>query len=373
MVETDTVIIGASAAGLACAAALHRQGVEYKIVERSDRVAACWRKHYDRLHLHTNRGSSNLPFLKMPERFSKYPSRDQVVEYLELYARKFGIEPIFGCEIESVTQQGDSWLVKGSGKEFQASNVIFCTGNTRQPRMISKDGLDTFKGEILHSSEYVNGKPFKDKDVLVIGFGNSACEIAICIHEHGGRPSMSVRSPVNVIPRDVFGIPALQVGIVTSKLPPALADKLNKPLIDMIVGDITKVGLRKLPYGPMEQIAKYNKIPLLDIGTMRLIKSGGIKIYPDIESIDNDAISFVDGSGGRFDAIIMGTGYTHGLTKFVEIGDERLKDIARRIDKREMLGKDGLYFCGFYVSPAGMLREIKIEAIAISEHIARDA
>ena len=370
MVETATLIIGASAAGLACAASLKKQGEDYVIVERSEHVAACWRSHYDRLHLHTNRGSSHLPFMKMPRHFSKYPSRDQVVEYLQAYQRKFDIDPVFNRTVSSVRRVGQQWHAEtDSGEIYCAHNVIFCTGNARIPHFVDKPGIDGFAGEVLHSSEYKNGTRFTDKNVLIIGFGNSACEIAICIHEHGGRPSMSVRSPVNVIPRDVFGIPALQVGIVTSHLPPRLADRLNKPLIDLIIGDIAKCNLRKLPYGPMEQIVQHNKIPLLDIGTMHLIKEGEITVYPDIRSISNNVLSFEDGRSDTFDAIIMGTGYSHALGDMIDLSDDRLEDLAVPIHKRKMLGKDGLFFCGFYVSPAGMLREIRIESVEIARRI----
>ena len=89
--ETDTLVIGASAAGLAAAACLRKAGVEFEIVEASDVVATAWRHHYDRLHLHTPRSASSLPGLAMPSTWPRYPSRDQVVLYLEAYARHFGL------------------------------------------------------------------------------------------------------------------------------------------------------------------------------------------------------------------------------------------------------------------------------------------
>jgi indole-3-pyruvate monooxygenase len=86
---------------------------------------------------------------------------------------------------------------------------------------------------------------------LVVGFGNSGGEIAIDLWEHGARPSLAVRSPVNVIPRDLLGIPILAIGILQSKLPPRWADALNAPHLRVVMGDLTRYGLRKLPQGPI--------------------------------------------------------------------------------------------------------------------------
>ena len=121
---------------------------------------------------------------------------------------------------------------------------------------------------------------------MVVGFGNSACEIAIDLYEQGAKPSMAVRSPVNVIPRDVFGIPVLELSLAMNSLPPRFADTINAPLLRLLVGDITKLGLKKLPYGPLEQIQKNASIPLLDIGTIKHIRQGHIRIHDDIDQIE---------------------------------------------------------------------------------------
>ncbi|MEJ0101358.1 MAG: hypothetical protein WDO19_01865 [Bacteroidota bacterium] len=98
------------------------------------------------------------------------------------------------------------------------------------------------------------------------------------MYEYGAYPSLSVRSAVNVLPRDIFGFPVLEIGKLTSIFPAKVADKINAPLIRMLVGDITKLGLKKSPYGPLEQIKKQKRIPLLDTGTIKLIKQGHIKV-----------------------------------------------------------------------------------------------
>ena len=364
----NTLIVGASAAGLSCAAQLKHSQIPFEVIEQHSNVGNAWRNHYDRLHLHTNKSSSNLPFSKFPDKVAKYPARQEVVQYLEQYCLDHDIKPRYNTTVQRVVSSNGSWIIKTDKGELESHNVIICTGNTNQPKQVVKPGMDTFPGKIIHSSEYHNGREFAGKKVLVIGFGNSACEIALCLHEHGAFPSMSVRSAVNVIPRDILGIPVLQLGILMASLPPRLADNLNKPLMNILVGDIEKYGLKKLPYGPMEQIARNRSVPLLDIGTMDLIKAGKIKIYGDIQSIEGDLVKFYHDSV-QFDAIIMGTGYRTGLEKFISIDQQRLDDIRLSIKNRKFFGVDNLYFCGFHVSPSGMLREIGLESKIIAAAI----
>ena len=97
---TETIIVGASAAGLAVGACLRHAGLPFVLLEQSDRVASAWRRHYERLHLHTTRRLSGLPFLPMPRSYPRYPSRARVVEYLESYARQMGLRPRFGQGVE---------------------------------------------------------------------------------------------------------------------------------------------------------------------------------------------------------------------------------------------------------------------------------
>ena len=369
MKKTHTLIVGASAAGLACAAQLKKRQIEFEIIEKHEHVAHAWRSHYDRLHLHTNKGSSHLPFLRFPKDAPKYPSRDEVVAYLENYVEAMNLKPQFKLAAQHISRDTYRWITQTSSVPIESKHLILCTGNTNIPHYVSKSGLDSFTGKILHSSEYKNGKEFKGQKTLVIGFGNSACEIAICLHEYGAIPAMSVRSPVNVIPRDILGIPVLSIGIVQSKLPPRMADQLNKPLLNLLVGNIEKHGLKKLPYGPIEQIVKHHQIPLLDIGTMKLIKQKKVQIYGDISHVEQGEIQFEDGRKESFDAIIMATGYKTGLEQIIEISPERKEDIQLNIKQRKYCGVDNLYFCGFHVSPTGMLREINMESGIIADKI----
>ena len=371
MTTTHTLIIGASAAGLAAAACLQKEGVEFVILEKYPQVATKWRNHYDRLHLHTSKKWSALPFKSFDESLPKYPARQQVVDYLDDYAGEMNIHPVFNTEVFSVKKEAGNWIIETNNGTYQSANIIIATGLNHKPKIPEFEGMNSFTGKILHSSQYKNGQKFVGQNVLVVGFGNSACEEAICLHEHGANPALSVRSAVNVLPRDIFGFPVLEIGKLTSIFPARVADKLSAPLIKMLVGDIKKLGLRKSTYGPREQIEKQRRIPLLDIGTIKLIKQGDVKVYGDIVRIAGNTVYFENNKQHDFDAIILATGYHHNLESFLNPTDDQLNDLNKAADKRSYFGKDGLYFCGFYVSPMGMLREIGIEAMKIAKDITK--
>jgi hypothetical protein len=231
--------------------------------------------------------------------------------------------------------------------------------------------METFPGRILHSYEYKSGRYYKEQKVLVVGFGNSACEIAIDLYEQGAIPSMAVRSPVNIIPRDLLGIPILELSLLLSHLRPHIADTINAPLIRLLFGDITKLGLKKMSYGPFEEIQKDGKIPVLDIGTIKHIRKGHIKIYGGVDHIEGNTVHFVDGTKENFDAIVAGIGYYRDYADIIEVDKSRFEDLKVCVNKQKYFGKDGLYFCGFWVGPTGQIREIGLDAQKIARDIAK--
>src|SRR6266540_5184966 len=95
-VAAEVVVVGAGPAGLAVGACLRRAGIDFVLLEKEQEVGATWRRHYDRLHLHTDRAHSSLPYLPLPRHHPRYPSRQQVVEYLDAYARAFSLVPRYG-------------------------------------------------------------------------------------------------------------------------------------------------------------------------------------------------------------------------------------------------------------------------------------
>ena len=370
MSNHNTIIIGAGAAGLAVGACLKQAGISPIILEQGDQVGRTWRRHYDRLHLHTDKKNSELPFAPFPKDYPRYPSRDQVVKYLEDYAKRFDLDIRFHQQVTSARWEDGQWLVQTQDTLHASPNLVVSTGYARQPLIPAWPGLGSFPGKVIHSSEYRNGSVFERQRVLVVGFGNSGGEIAIDLYEHGAKPCIAVRNAVNVIPRELAGIPILSIGILQNKLPAHVADAMNAPILRMAVGDITRYGLRKLPYGPATQIRQDKRIPLIDVGTMKLIRARHVTIYPGVEEVSGNRIKFKGGKEAEFDALILATGYRPQVSDFLPGAPSAVDQDGAPTSTGKESQIPGLYFCGYYVSPTGMLREIAKEAKQISRAIA---
>ena len=363
--DSHVVVIGAGPTGLAVGARLKQENIPCVILEQNDKVGSAWHHHYDRLHLHTDKRNSELPFLPYPKDYPRYPSRAQLIEYLESYTQKFQLDIRFRQEVISARYEKDQWEVQTHDSFYHATNLVIAAGCNQEPIFPSWPGQDSFKGTIFHSSQYKNGEPFKGKKVLVVGFGNSGGEIAIDLWEHGAQVSLAVRNAVNVIPRELFGIPVLSIGILLSKLSPRVADAINAPILRIAIGDITKYGLRKLSYGPLTHI------PLIDIGTLDLIKNGQVTVYEGIKEFTKAGILFNDGKQTQFDAVILATGYRPSVNAFLTgISAVVYNENGMPFASGQETKIPGLYFCGYYVAPTGMLREIRMEAKRISASIA---
>ncbi|MGC2785310.1 MAG: NAD(P)/FAD-dependent oxidoreductase [Roseiarcus sp.] len=367
----DAIIIGAGPAGLATAAALQARGLSATILEKSDAVGAVWRRHYDRLHLHTDRARSGLPGLPIPKGHGRYPSRARVVEYLEAYAAKFVLKPIFNAPVEAVRRDGRTWRVQ-AGKNSQTTPVVVvATGWADYPHSPAWQGMEQFGGPILHSSVYRNPAPFAGKRVLVIGYGNSGAEIALDLAEAGIDVSLSVRSPVNVVPRELFGLPILFFPAAEQWLPPRVADFLNAPAIRLAVGSLATAGLTKADKGPLQTLAEDGRPPLIDIGTLDAIRDGRIKMRGDVASFTATGVAFKQSPAEPFDAAILATGFRPDLRALLPDAKGALTATGAPLVSGQATAEPGLFFCGAIPSSLGQFRQIGIEAQRIAHAVAR--
>jgi cation diffusion facilitator CzcD-associated flavoprotein CzcO len=368
--ETDTIVIGAGPAGLAVGAALRARNVPFMMLERHDRVGSSWYGHYDRLHLHTPKGHSALPFLDYPRTYPRYPSRDQFIAYLDAYARAFDIQPHFGQDVVRCTPTAsDGWEVETQATTWRARHLVVATGVSRVPCMPGHPGRDSFAGTILHSRDYLNGKSFRDKRVLVVGFGNSGAEIALDLWEHGAQPSISARGEVNVIPREVLGIPVTQLALAGRHLPTRMADRVNALMIRLAIGDLTRHGIRKRPDGPFVEVLEHRQVPVIDVGTVALIKRGLVQMRPAITRFDHAEVCFADGRRESYDAAILATGFRTGLQSLLPDNLALLDAAGYPRALGPTASTPGLYFCGFNLVPTGLLREIALDALRIAAQI----
>lgn len=372
-----TLIIGAGPAGLAVAEKLRAIDEPFAIVERGDNVGSAWRRHYEALRLHTDRDHSSLPGQGWPEHTPRYPTRDQFLDYLQAYADRIEAKPFFGQEICLCQPTPEGWRTESStGRIFESRRVVVATGASTNPHVPAWPGLETFAGRVLHSSDYTNGGHFARQRVLVVGFGNSAGEIAKDLVAHGADVTMSVRGEVNVLPQEVIGVPVLALGIPLAALPIPVSDALTTPLLRRTVGDLGKLGLRRSQLGPFEEIRERGRIPLIDSGTLALIRDGKISIRPGLTRYDGDRVVFDDGSSEVFSAVVLGTGFRPRLDRFLELPANDTIFDSDGTPEPDLSGRattvPGLYLCGFCVPVTGVLREIGIEAQRIADAIERD-
>jgi cation diffusion facilitator CzcD-associated flavoprotein CzcO len=374
MLKRDAIIVGAGPAGLALGAAMKKRGLSFEILEKGPAVGMSWRNHYERLHLHTLKKHSGLPGLKMPDDYPRYPSRLQVVAYLENYAETFQLEPRFNEEVKNAERSADhgEWDVKTSAEKYRAPFFVVATGNAGKPNLPSWARVGTFAGELLHSTDYKNAAPFSKKKVMVVGFGNSAGEIALDLSEAGLKPLLSVRGPVNVVPREFLGSNFLEVAILMQNMKDSHADVISEIASRLSFGKLEKYGLKKLPYGGVIQARQHGQVPLADIGTMAAIRRGEIRVRPGVKAISGNDVEFEDGRVEEVDAIVLATGFQARLDRFLtKVAPGILDERGAPFKSGVAVAEPGLFFCGFYVSPRGMIREIGIEAEKIGDAIRR--
>lgn len=367
-------VVGGGPGGLAVAAALREQGVRAVVLEKSESVGASWRRHYDRLRLHTTRRWSALPGLAMPRRFGRWVSRADMVRYLEKYAEHHGLEVVTGVEVSRIDRsaEGTGWqLTASGGRVLDGRAVVVATGYNHTPRVPDWSGRDTFTGELLHASEYRNPTPYAGQDVLVVGIGNTGAEIAVDLVEGGAsRVRIAVRTVPHIVRRSTAGWPAQATGILVRRLPVRLVDRAGGVMAKLAVPDLSAQGLPRPATGLYSRV-RDGAIPVQDVGLIDAVKAGRVEPVAAVESLDGDAVVLADGTRLTPDAVIVATGYLRSLESLVgHLGvlDERGRPVAA--GGRAPEKAPGLYFTGFTNPISGMLRELALDARKIARSVA---
>lgn len=373
--DRPVYVIGGGPGGLSVAYALRARGIRAVVLERSDRVGSSWRRHYDRLRLHTTRRLSALPGLPMPRRFGRWVARDDVVRYLEKYAEHHRLEIVTGVEVSRVerTPDGTGWLLHATGgRELTGAAVVVATGYNHTPRLPDWPGRDTYDGEFLHASEYRNAKPFAGRDVLVVGVGNTGAEIAVDLVEGGAsRVRLAVRTPPHIVRRSTAGWPAQYSGVLVRRLPVGLVDRLCRVQAKVAMPDLSAHGL-PLPDAGLYTRVRQGAVPVQDVGLIDAVRKGAVEVVAAVEGFEEGEVVLAGGDRIRPDAIVAATGYDRGLEGLVGalgVLDDRGRPVVH--GGRAPKQAPGLYFTGFTNPISGNLRELALDAERIARAVAR--
>ncbi|GGT21359.1 monooxygenase [Streptomyces kurssanovii] len=370
--DRPVYVVGGGPGGLAAAAALRERGVRAVVLERSESVGASWRRHYDRLHLHTTRRLSALPGLPMPRSFGRWVSRDDVVRYLDKYAEFHALEIVTGVEVSRIEPAGNDWVLHATGgRRLTGRAVVVATGFNHTPHLPDWPGRDTYQGRLLHAGEYRNPGPFAGKDVLVVGVGNTGAEIAVDLVEGGAaRVRLAVRTVPHIVRRSTAGWPAQRTGILVRRLPVRLVDRAGEVMCRIAVPDLAAQGLPRPDTGLYSRV-KEGAVPVQDVGLIDAVRTGRVEPVAALESFDDGKAVLADGTRISPDAVIAATGYRRGLEDMVgHLGvlDERGRPVVH--GGRTPAQAPGLYFTGFTNPISGMLREMAIDARKIAKALA---
>jgi putative flavoprotein involved in K+ transport len=318
----QAVIVGGGQAGLAVAHALVGAGVDVVILEASARVGDAWRHRWDSLRLFTSAAHAGLPGLPFPADKQEFPTKDQMADYLETYAKHFGLPVRLGVAVDRLTRDGDRYLVTAGDRRFQAEQVVVATGAYQQPLIPSlASQLDPSIVQ-LHSAAYRNPSQLPDGDVLVVGAGNSGAEIALEVAAAGHRTWLSGRSTGHV-PRAVH----------------VANDHLLWWVAEHLLTLDTPIGRRLRPR------ALSHGAPLIRV-TPRDLTAAGIRRVPRLAGVEGGRPALADGRVLEVRAVIWATGF--GL----EFGWIRLPIFdqhgAPLHDRGVVRSEPGLFFVGLH-------------------------
>ncbi|CAL9085031.1 unnamed protein product, partial [Musa textilis] len=340
------LIVGAGPSGLATAACLKDRGVPSLILEKETCIAPSWKLWtYERLRLHLPRQYCELPFMAFPPDLPTYPTKQQFISYLDAYVEHFDIKPLFGVEVGNAEYDPSIgfWRVQTNDLEFICRWLVVATGENAEAVWPDIRGISKFRGRALHTSSYVKGDDHRGEKVLVVGCGNSGMEVALDLCYNDAK--------FHILPRELLGISTFGLSMFLLKwIPVEAADAFLLFCARLILGDTGKYGIKRPKVGPLELKSTTGKTPVLDIGTLAKIKSGQIKVVPDVMQFTDTGVEFVDGTHEDFDSIILATGYRSSVTSWLKKDEEffsKKNGFPGTSFPNSWRGNNGLYATGF--------------------------
>lgn len=286
------------------ARSLDRAGIDFVGFEASHDVGGLWditnprSTMYESAHLISSRTTTQFAELPM-DSMADYPGHRELLAYFSRYADAFDLRRRFrfGTRVERVERAGEGWTV--DGEPFDA--VVLANGTLAEPTIPTFPG--TFSGEIIHSSAYKKASVFHGKRVLIIGAGNSGCDIAVDAVHHADSVDLSVRRGYYFVPRYLFGRPSdtLNQG---RPLPARIKQFIDTRVLQAFTGDPVRFGF------PRPDYRIYESHPIVNTLVLNHLGQGDLRVVPGIDRFEGHTVHFADGTQEDYDLIVLATGYT---------------------------------------------------------------
>lgn len=331
-------IIGAGSSGITAAKALKEKGISFDCFEKGSNIGGVWRFNNDNglssayrsLHINTNRVVMAYSDFPMPDDYPMFPHHSDIIEYFENYVEHFKLREhiTFNTSVTDVVRNSDGSynITLDNRQSFDYQHVIVANGHHWNPRFPTPAFKGEFTGEILHSHYYRDAEQVQDKNVLVVGIGNSAVDIACeAARQHKGKVVISTRSGAYITPNWIWSMPFDNLANpLTAKLPLWLQRFLLNTTLWLARGKQEDYGVPK-PNRPV-----LSEHPTLSQDLLNLSGRGLIKFKPNIKEFRGKTVVFEDGTEQDFDLIIYATGYKVTfpfLKHYAEFDIEETNDI----------------------------------------------
>ncbi len=316
------LIVGAGSSGLAAAKTFGQYGLPYDCIEREDDVGGNWyygKPHssvYASTHLISSKRLTEYTDFPMPRDYPEYPSHRQAWEYLRDYARHFRLYDSieFNQSLVSATPTDDGWLMTlADGTRRRYRGLIIANGHNWDPQWPHYPG--TFAGTVLHSCQYKTPDVLTGQRVLVVGGGNSGCDIAVESAQHADATYHSLRRGYHYLPKFVFGRPIDQAGerYLRWRVPLFIRRMVSSLVSRLVLGRPERFQL------PRPDHRLFETHPIINSQMMYYAAHGRLRPKPDIAELAQQRVRFVDGSEVEVDVIVYATGFKITIP-FVEAG-----------------------------------------------------
>lgn len=316
-------VVGAGPGGLAAAAALKRRGVPFDLVDAGRGPGGIWdigrleTPMYESAHFISSKTLSGFRDFPMPDAFPDYPRHDRVLEYLRAYASHHELEAHaeFGVRVtRAVPAEPGGWRVElDTGERRRYGGLCVAAGANWHPHLPEPRG--NFTGESYHAFHYRSPEQLKGKRVLIVGAGNSGCDIACDAAEVAERAFLSVRRGYHFVPKYVLGKPSDVFAHRGPPLPSWLEERVFGFLLDrVLVGDVTRFGLPR-PDHPV--LASH---PIMNTQVLHYLGHGDLAAVPDVRELRPRSVLFADGRVEEIEVIVWATGYERRYP-FLELPD----------------------------------------------------